>query len=62
MGNTLIKRTNNPCNFYDKYYFRGEQLVRFSIRILLMIFSYKWFDIWGVIPGFFIPNPINFVI
>jgi hypothetical protein len=62
MGNNLIKRTNKPCAFYDKYYFGGETLVRFSIRMLLIIFSTKWFGLLGTVIGFFIPNPLSLVV
>jgi len=62
MGNTLIKRTKKPCYFYEKYNFGGETLVRFSIRMLLLIFSYNWFGILGGIIGFFVPNPLSLVI
>jgi hypothetical protein len=62
MGNNLIKRGNKPCIFYDKYYFGGESVVRFSIRWLLVMFSFKWFGLLGAIIGFFIPNPLSLAI
>jgi len=62
MGNNLIKRTNKPCIFYEKYNFGGEKFVRFSIRMLLLIFSYKWFGILGGIIGFFVPTPLGLVV
>ena len=55
MGNNLIKRGKNPCSLFDKYYFGGEYLVRTSIRMMMLIFSYSWFGILGGIVGFFIP-------
>ena len=62
MGNNLIKRGKNPCSLFDKYYFGGEYLVRTSIRMMMLIFSYSWFGILGGIVGFFIPNPLDLAV
>ena len=61
-GKQPNQKNKQTVRIYDKYYFGGETLVRFSIRNLLIIFSTKWFGILGTVIGFFIPNPLSLVV